>query len=225
METVRLSFSAPFRLVHEYRTTRRNYVRPVALDDFDLVHGVETSRRIDQSDLRVRSPNWINAAGYWPTRPEIFAESLFALEIAHEDFVFIDFGSGKGRVLFLASEFPFQRIIGLEFSSELHSAALANLELYRSSTQRCRNITSLCVDFTTFRLPPLPLVLYFYNPASLDVMATVAANIAHSLRENERRVFVVYITPAYDVFENGKPLALHKIASSGEKFAVYSNVA
>jgi hypothetical protein len=41
----------------------------------------------------------------------------------------------------------------------------------------------------------------------------------------ERRVFVVYITHAYDVFENGKPLALHRIASSGDRFAVYSTAA
>jgi hypothetical protein len=39
----------------------------------------------------------------------------------------------------------------------------------------------------------------------------------------ERWVFAVCIPHEYDVFENGKPLALHRIASSGDRFAVYSN--
>jgi hypothetical protein len=225
IETARLSFLAPLRLIGEYRRARRHYASPVPPDDFDLAHGVETSVPVHGSDLHVDGPNWISAAGYWPTRTDIFADSLSVLNIRHEEFAFIDFGSGKGRVLFLASEFPFAKILGLEFSSELHLASLANLRSYRSSTQKCRDITSLCADFTTFRLPLSPLVMYFYNPASRDVMATVAATIAQSLRENERPIFVVYVTPMFDVFENGQPLALRKIASSGDRFAVYSNAA
>jgi SAM-dependent methyltransferase len=225
MGTMRLSFSAPLRLIHEYQIASRNYAKHAVLDEFDIAHGVETSTRVHRSDLRSSSPNWISCHGYWPTRPDIFEESLSALKIAHEDFVFIDFGSGKGRVLLLASELPFAKVVGLELSSELHVAGLENVERYKSSTQKCRDITSLCVDFTTFQLPLSPLVLYFYNPASRDVMATVAANIARSLREKKRPVFVIYVTPTYDVFEDGKPLALRKIASSGDKFAVYSNAA
>jgi hypothetical protein len=223
--TARLSLSAPLRLYREYNVARRNYAAPATPDDFDLEHGVETSTPVDRSDLRVNSPNWICSRSYWPTRPDIFAESLTALRIKHEDFTFIDFGSGKGRVLLLASEFPFAEIVGLEFSSELHLTALTNIERYHSSTQKCRNIASLCIDFTAFNLPTSPLVLYFYNPASRDVMARVAANIAQSLRQTARPLFVVYTTPSFDIFENGSPLSLRRVASSGDKFAVYSNLA
>jgi hypothetical protein len=110
----------------------------------------------------------------------------------------------------------------LEFSPELHLAALANVKSYRSETQKCRAITPICVDFTNFQLPLSPLILYFHNPASRDVMAEVASNIASSLREYSRPIFVVYVTPTYDVFEAG-PLGLRKIVSSGDKFAIYGN--
>ena len=102
MGTAKRSFFAPLRLASEYRTARRNYAGPGALDEFDLAHGVETSTRVDRSDLRVNSSNWISAAGYWPSRTDLFIESLCMLKIAHENFVFVDFGSGKGRVLLLA---------------------------------------------------------------------------------------------------------------------------
>ena len=52
--------------------------------------------------------------------PARFRKVLASLQIAFHDYTFIDFGSGKGRALLLASEFPFKRIIGLEFSPELH---------------------------------------------------------------------------------------------------------
>jgi hypothetical protein len=153
---------------------------------------------VHPSDLRVSSRIWMSAAAYWPVRPDVFAEALSTQKI------------------------PYANILGLEFSSDLHSRAQVNIERYRGSTQR---IASLCVDFTTFQLPISSLVLYFYNPASHDVMTAVAMNISRSLRENPRPIFVIYGTPTYDIFENGKPLALRKTASSGDKFAIYGNAA
>jgi len=45
---------------------------------------------------------------------------LEKLSINHSEFTFIDFGSGKGRVLFLASEYPYKKIIGVELARMLH---------------------------------------------------------------------------------------------------------
>ena len=55
---------------------------------------------------------------YQPTEPAAFHEMMQTLRnIAHLDFsefVFLDLGSGKGRTLMMASDYPFQRIIGVE---------------------------------------------------------------------------------------------------------------
>src|ERR687885_509057 len=40
-----------------------------------------------------------------------------------EDDVLIDFGSGKGRVLFLAAHYGFRKIIGVELSAKLNQIA------------------------------------------------------------------------------------------------------
>ena len=52
---------------------------------------------------------------YQPTEPAAFHEMMQTLrDIAHLDFsefVFLDLGSGKGRTLMMASDYPFQRII------------------------------------------------------------------------------------------------------------------
>lgn len=217
-------FLGPSQLIKEYSKSRKDYPGFAVCDEFDATHGIETSTRVHPTDLKTDSPNRICSVGYWPTRPEIFEEALSALNIRHEDFIFIDFGSGKGRVLLLASNYPFRKIIGVEFSSELHVLAQDNIRHYTSNTQKCRDITSLYMDFTEFRLPREPLVLFFYNPASSEVMATVATNIARSLLENERPIFVIYVTPIYEVFESGNPLCLRKIRVSTDKYSLYSNI-
>ena len=57
------------------------------------------------------------------TDPALFREMVGRLPIRHDDFVFIDFGSGKGRCLLLATEWPFRRIVGVELSAELNHVA------------------------------------------------------------------------------------------------------
>jgi hypothetical protein len=212
----------PWYLIAEYRKARREFEHPVAPDDFDLRYGVETSTRVHGTDLKINSPNWVYSAGYWPTSTEITNEALSALPIPYEDFVFVDFGSGKGRVLLQASHFPFRRIIGVEFSFELHDIAESNLRRYKSDRQKCREIQSVCMDFTQFEIPREPLVAFLYNPSSETIMTALANRIAQALIENPRELWVIYVTPTYSVFEGGRPLDLHKLKAS-EKYAIFSN--
>src|SRR5271169_4560215 len=72
---------------------------------------------------------------YQPTDPDLFREMLAALaeesRADFHDFVFIDLGSGKGRTLLIASDYPFRRIVGVDLLPELHQAAEENLSKYR----------------------------------------------------------------------------------------------
>jgi SAM-dependent methyltransferase len=212
----------PYTLFRQYLKNRKSYVNQRVRDEFDRQHGIETSKRVHLSDLKVDSPNWIYCDGYWPTPPEVFQDALSSINSNVENLVFIDFGSGKGRVLLMASEFPFRKIIGVEFSSELHAIAQQNISRYKSPSQKCRDITAICADFTQFPIPPDPLFVFLYNPASQEITKALARNLAQSLRENPRELWVLYVTPAYDVFESGNPLTLHKVKSTA-KYAIYSN--
>ena len=216
------SLLGPYHLLTEYRKVRRNYSRPDVPDEFDLVHDVETTRRVHLSDLAIDSPNWIHGVGYWPTSADLFEEALAGLDIRFEEFVFVDFGSGKGRALLMASELPFRRIIGVEFSPALHAIARQNIRRYRSSTQKCRDVTSVCMDFTQFPIPQDPLFAFLYNPSSRQVMTALVRNLAESLQLQPREMWVLYVTPTYDVFEGGSTL-LRRVKSS-EKYAVFTNL-
>ena len=66
------------------------------------------------------------AVRYDPSNPEVVRGLISKLQIDYSRFSFIDFGSGKGRVLLVAAGFPFKEVIGVEFSRELHEVALKN---------------------------------------------------------------------------------------------------
>lgn len=184
-------------------------------DPFDLEHNIETSQRVHASNLRVDSRNWMDGTNYDPTPVKLIRETIAALPINTAEFTFIDFGSGKGRVLFVASEFPFARIIGVEYGPELHEAACRNLQSFRSETQKCRRIEAVCQDMTVFPFPEGPLVLYFYNPAFAPIMRTMSARITALSQE----CWVVYANPRYEVFES-----LNKVGQTNT-YAIYTTAA
>jgi hypothetical protein len=136
---------------------------------------------------------------YQPTEPDLFREMLEALSQQNRfdfrDFVFVDLGSGKGRTLLMASDCPFRRIVGVELLPALHLAAQENLSKYRSESQKCFALESICADATEFAFPAEPMMLYLFNPFPESGLSRVIANLEKSLRAHPRAVFVLYHNP------------------------------
>ncbi|MGH9322975.1 MAG: hypothetical protein ACRD3V_24195 [Vicinamibacteria bacterium] len=132
---------------------------------------------------------------YEPTPAEVFHEMLAELPFDPRDFVFVDFGSGKGKVLVLAAHYAFQRVVGVELWEDLHLVALENLSRFRRHRACATSATSLRVDARDFALPEVPLVLYFFNPFPEEVLAFVLSNLRQSLERAPRRVYVLFYAP------------------------------
>jgi SAM-dependent methyltransferase len=135
---------------------------------------------------------------YMPTDPGAFSEMMAALPIDFNQFTFIDIGSGKGRTLLMASEYPFRRIIGVEILPELDRAARENIRAYKSPTQRCSKIESVCADARDFELPDEPLALYLFNPLPEASLRAVIGRLEKSLSQSPRAIWIVYHNPSLD---------------------------
>jgi SAM-dependent methyltransferase len=133
---------------------------------------------------------------YQPTDPALFREMMANLPIAFDQFTFVDLGSGKGRTLLMASEYPFRKIIGVELLAELHRAAEENIRAYHSATQRCNRIEAVCADACEFIFPDTPMVLYLFNPLPEPGLRRTIRNLEQSLRQSPRQVWIVYHNPA-----------------------------
>jgi hypothetical protein len=179
--------------------------------DFDWEHRVNTTSAA--VGWRERLVGVFHSA-YQPTEPALFRGMMDALqryarseqcatelhqsssgELSFSDFTFIDLGSGKGRVLLMASEYPFRRIVGVELLPALHAIAQENLAKYRSESQRCFALESLCGNATEFHFPAEPHVLYLFNPFPESGLRRVLANLEQSVRDHPRVVYVLYHNP------------------------------
>jgi len=141
-------------------------------------------------------------SAYQPTEPALFHEMLDALaklaQLNYRDFIFLDLGSGKGRTLLMASDYPFLRIIGVELLPSLNCIAQENLRQYRSNAQQCFTLESLCADATTYPLPGEPLVIYLFNPFPESGLRRLIASLEQNLCENPRPVYVLYHNPVLE---------------------------
>jgi len=165
-------------------------------------------------------------SAYQPTEPAAFHEMLDGLQqslqqtqgsghatLNFRDFTFLDLGSGKGRTLLMASDYPFRRIIGVELLPSLHEIAQENLRQYKSESQKCFALESIYADATAFPLPADPLVIFLFNPFPESGMRQVVANLDQSLREHPRPVYVLYHNPLLE-HTLGESRQLKKISSS-----------
>lgn len=143
--------------------------------------------------------------GYQPCDPQLFRETLGMLNADFRSFTFVDIGSGKGRALLMAAEFPFRRVIGVEILPQLHAIAERNIQNFESERRHCGDVVSLCMDGADFEFPPEPLVLFLFNPLPEPALQEVLARLGRSLDQCPRTVYAVYHNPVLEhVFSNDR---------------------
>jgi len=199
--------------------------------DYDWEHSVDTTR--SNVGAGTQFLTGLVARPYFATEPWLFRQIMQALALsiqqsgvsrspAHEalrDFTFIDLGSGKGRVLLMASDYHFAKIVGVEFIPELHRAAQKNIAGYSNDRQQCRQIETVCVDARDFQFPLEPLVVYLFNPFSEAAFAQVLENLRRSVEESPRPVYIAYRFAEFEsLLEQGA--WLEKIART-EQWTIY----
>ncbi len=160
--------------------------------DFDWDHRVDTTGATvgwrDRLLGLFHSP-------YQPTDPALFGEMLAEVKIPFPEFTFIDIGSGKGRVLLMAAQYPFRRIIGVELFPALHRVAEENIGKHRKDCPQSATIESTCQDARQYVFPDEPLLVYLFNPLPEAGLREMLANLEKSVKKHPRPVMVLYSNP------------------------------
>jgi hypothetical protein len=175
---------------------------------FDRRFGTDTSGRIELRDLSIVGGNRDHGVYYESTPTALFRFFMANTPVERARFTFIDLGSGKGRCMLMASDYPFRRVLGVEFSRELHDCAVRNIDVYRSDRQRCASIKSINQDASEFDFPPGPLYLYAYNPFDEKLMTAVLQRLVDSLARNPREAVLMYFNPRHWVMQHFPQLPL-----------------
>jgi len=146
-------------------------------------------------------------SAYQPTDPAMFREMMAALPIDFRQFSFVDIGSGKGRTLLMAAEYPFQRIVGVEIMPDLHRAAEENIAAWRaqSPARIAAPIEAVCMDGRSFIFPATPLVVYLFNPLPETGLRQIIANLHESWKSVHRTICILYHNPVLESALSSSP--------------------
>ena len=162
--------------------------------DYDWEYRVDTTSATIRWRTRLRG---LLHSPYQPVEPELFRAMLNAVDIDFTRFTFIDIGSGKGRALLLASEYPFERILGVELLPELNQIARENIRKFPSHRQRCSNIEARVEDATKISFPPQALVIFLFHPLPEADFVKFLANLSGSLERLPRPIYLLYAHPVF----------------------------
>jgi SAM-dependent methyltransferase len=162
---------------------------------FDEENNVQTSGRALLSELTVEKYSKEHSLWYEPAPINVVPNIFSKLDKSYEYFTFIDLGSGRGRVVLLASQFNFKKVVGVEFAKELHLQACKNLSQYPRDKQQCRNVEFLCIDVMEYDFPQTNLAIFIFDSFKADFLRRLVSKLRDSYRSTPRKIYVVYLNP------------------------------
>lgn len=143
----------------------------------------------------------------------------------------VDFGCGRGRVVFYIHNKFQVPVTGIEVNDITYEEAIGNKAGYRYKNKNIPAPIKLKYTFAEdYKIKPSDNKFYFFNPFKIDTFKLVVNNILDSIKEHKRTVDIIlyYPMPKYKEFlKNETPFKLmNKVKIPGvkdnkEKFLIY----
>jgi SAM-dependent methyltransferase len=145
---------------------------------FDAKYHIDTQMPVAIADLETTAPGAKFANRYQGSPVAVLHRIIRRLKVDRRRFTFIDLGSGKGRVLLIAAQYPFKSVIGIEFSKTLHDIALTNIQKFSSAGAIYTSVTSINCDAGDFDFSEIGnKIVFCYNSFAADLMIRVLDNL------------------------------------------------
>lgn len=164
----------------------------------DHRYGATTRGGVTPDQLTVTGPNRDLGIEYMPTPGWVLRRILQRLPGAPAEFVFVDVGAGKGRMLLVAAELGYKRVVGVEFARELIDIARANAAGQRRRRPDATEVEVLHEDATTFAVPDEPCVFFLYHPFDAPVLEAFVENVRRFWEHRPRPIYLVYVNPVHE---------------------------
>ena len=193
-----------------------------SVDDFDRVHGTDTSGELALWNTNIPSSNARFGTRYQATRGRDLERAVNGLGIDTAQFTFVDLGCGKGRALLVGAQLGFRQVVGVEFVRELVDTAEANLE-----KMGIGNAVVIHGDAAEYVLPPGNLLVYLYNPFGAPIVAEVIRGLENRIEGGSAdEIYFVYTVPKCGSLLDQSPVLRRvDLAQPLEHTAIWKTVA
>lgn len=169
---------------------------------FDARYQTDTQAKLEVRDMQGVDPALARHAVHYEAsaipkfrRACAVIERALGPRLRHHSF--IDFGSGKGLVVMLASRLPFRRVYGVEMTMELHATAEVNVRRFVERAAGCAPISLVCCDALAFPWPDGDIVAYLYNPFDETLTARFIERLSDEAGRSARSILVAYVNPLH----------------------------
>lgn len=171
---------------------------------FDFRYDIESRRAVHLADLSIDNENKIHGREYASSAAIVLREIFNRLDLdEYLSGIFVDIGCGKGKALIIAAEQGFERIVGVDFSSELCQICQENIRRYRARTKNRAVIQIINQDAASLDFPADARVFYFNNPFDAYMFRKVKDKIKESIIVHPRTCLVIYYAPIHQyVFDS-----------------------
>jgi hypothetical protein len=183
-----VSSQALWRRAFHSAATLPSTLAPEPPHPFDLAHGIDTGGYISRADPRKRYRSACSRALYHSIPPSALSRALADLPLFPENFTFVNLACGKARGLFVAAEFPFRNLLGVEVVPELAAAARANIAGNPDWASRAAILNQ---DPATVTYPDTPLVLFLFNPLLAPALRRTLANLERQFHRLPRETYLI----------------------------------
>ena len=170
---------------------------------FDRRWGTDTGGTMNLSALNVARDRALLGFGYQASNGVALAEAVQLAGVDPARFTFIDYGSGKGRVVMIAAAAGFARAVGVEFAPELHEVALANADRFAVAAGAPRRCEMVLGDAGSYVPPAGPIFAYIYNSFGPVILREVLERLEQRAAAGDE-IIALYVNPRHrDAFEGG----------------------
>lgn len=142
-----------------------------------------------------------NFTHYHPYEPTPYSalESFFEQYTVDSNDHIVDFGCGKGRLIFFINYFYKAHVTGIEMNKAFYENALENKISYlKKNRKNTDKVDFLCCFAQDYKIKPLDNKFYFFNPFSIQIFTKIIENILASLEVAQRRVELIIYYPSDD---------------------------
>jgi predicted RNA methylase len=161
---------------------------------FDWKYQIDTKTWVSHEDLIAENDLAKYSGHYQPNCALLVKKVLKRLQPPKHQ-TFVDLGSGKGRIMILAAEYGFQKVKGVELSTNLSAITESNVKSYKTKTGNVADISVFNKDATSFEFEATDSVLFMYNPFNGVIFEKVINNIKLSLERHPRQLTIIYMLP------------------------------
>jgi SAM-dependent methyltransferase len=171
---------------------------------FDRRNHVDTGGLIYSEDLATGHLHDVHSAGYYATAPSLFEGTLSLWRgtlagtgLTLGDYALLDVGCGKGRVLMLASQHAFRRVVGVELHPDLALVARRNVRRWMRSPRACPRVEIIEGDILAVSFPSGPVLLYLFNSFERAMVELLLERLRTLSLTRTEPIDLIYVHPEF----------------------------